>query len=285
MMHTRVPSPVLACTLTRQCERLERSLSRCDFDVRVASTDLANIASDSGVSSGTSVSPTVENVSRVVCVDDDGVVAAFDDEDVLVPPGAALEELLVEAMSARSALARSFSFSCSWKHLWHVQQDGWTPLCPPRAATSSLPLSVAPCTRRPNLVFELPRLSCVRSFMRSNTFSWYTSTAEARMERTPGVRISSSTARGNTPQSRGASLDLLVPRDSDRHCRTLASTRHPGGPNIVCVLPLPVWPYANRQTLYPFHAFSKTSFPTLSKTSCCDANGGAVDVGSCDQKE
>ena len=50
-------------------------------------------------------------------------------------------------------------------------------------------------------------------------------------------------------------------------------------------MPLPVWPYANRQTLYPFHAFSKTSFPTLSKTSCCDANGGAVDAGSCDQKE
>ena len=128
--------------------------------------------------------------------------------------------------------------------MWHVQHEGWTPPRPPRAATSSLPLSAAPNTRRPNLVRELPRLSCARAFIRSNTFSWYTSTAEARMERTPGVRISSSTARGNTPQSRGASDDDYDDDDSSCHWRTLASTRHPGGPNMVCVFPLPVWPYA-----------------------------------------
>jgi hypothetical protein len=55
----------------------------------------------------------VENVSRVCCVDDDGV--AFDDEDDdvaddgLVPPGTPL----VETVSALSARARSFAFSRS----------------------------------------------------------------------------------------------------------------------------------------------------------------------------
>jgi hypothetical protein len=107
-MHTRVPSAFLARTFTRQCERLERSLSRCDLDVRVASMERANRASDSGVSSGTSVSPTVENVSRVCCVDDDG--GAFDNKDVLIPPETTLSEPPVEAMSALSARATSFAF-------------------------------------------------------------------------------------------------------------------------------------------------------------------------------
>jgi hypothetical protein len=110
---------------------------------------------------------------------------------------------------------------------------------------------------------ELPRLSCSRPFIRSNTFSWYTSTAEARIERTPGVRMSSSAARGNTPHSSGADEDEEDAADDDaadevrdaaRHRVTSASTRHPAGPNIVCVFPLPVWPYATSVQSYPASA-------------------------------
>ena len=128
-------------------------------------------------------------------------------------------------------------------------------LCAPVAGDVVAPgLSAARArARRPNLVRELPRLSCSLPFIRSNTFSWYTSTAEAWIERTSGVRISSSTARGNTPQSRGASGEssFLI---SSRHRRTRASTRHPGGPNMVCVFPLPVWPYATSVQSYPVSA-------------------------------
>jgi hypothetical protein len=61
----------------------------------------------------------------------------------------------------------------------HVQQLGCTPPAPPRAATSSLPLSHAPATRLPNFVFDDPTDNCSRPFIKSNTFSWYTSIAVA----------------------------------------------------------------------------------------------------------
>ena len=39
-------------------------------------------------------------------------------------------------------------------------------------------------------------------------------------------------------------------------------------PSIVCVLPLPVWPYENRHTLYPSRADCTSADTSLNTTDC-----------------
>ena len=54
-----------------------------------------------------------------------------------------------------------------------------------------------------------------------------------------------------------------------------SASRTSGGPTMLYDLPLPVWPYAKRHTLYPAHAFSRTSRPRSSNTVAWVANAGA----------
>lgn len=70
------------------------------------------------------------------------------------------------------------------------------------------------------------------------------------------------------PPSAGSSNAWLLREQHLQRLRTSAGRLADlagSSPTMVCVLPLPVWPYAKIEELYPFRQFSTIGFPTAAQ--------------------